>query len=294
MPNERSAVLRQRLDEPGIIVAPSCWNGLSARILRDAGFEVAYVGGWVTGAALATTEPLTTMTEQFGLASTVARATTVPVICDAGAGYGDPLHVRRTVQEAVRAGISAIHIEDQVFPKRASYHRGLEHVISADEMVDKIKAALKARDEVDRDFVVIARTDAKPATGSLDECIRRCRIYAEAGADLVFPLRVTDPEEARHVRQEVPDAPMVFLSYFGGMTAEEIEGLGFKLLIFPMAAQVAGYARVREVYRQIAERGVVDQVDVEAMADMRSDIESLISLPQFWEIEDATTEKERA
>jgi 2-methylisocitrate lyase-like PEP mutase family enzyme len=287
--NERSAALRRRLAEPGIIAAPSCWDGLSARLLQETGHEVAYVGGWVTGASLATTEPLTTMTEQFGLASVVARAVDLPVICDAGAGYGDPVHVQRTVREAELAGLSAIHIEDQVFPKRASYHRGLEHVVPAEEMVAKIRTALDAR--TDPDFVIIARTDAKPATGSLEECIRRCNIYAEAGADMVLPLRLATPAEASAVREAVPDIPLVFLSYFGGLTTQQVEDLGFKLMVYPMAAQVAGYAAVRDIYRQVRSRGIVDEVDIDAMAATRGDIERIISLPEYWEIEDRTTEK---
>jgi methylisocitrate lyase len=277
------------LAEPGIIAAPSCWNGLSARLLEATGHRVAYVGGWVTGASLATTEPLTTMTEQFGVAGNVAQAADLPVICDAGTGYGDPIHVTRTVREAERAGLSAIHIEDQVFPKRASYHRGLEHVIPVNEMVDKIHAALDAR--TDPNFVIIGRTDAKPATGSLQECIDRAGAYAEAGADMVLPLRLGTEEEAKAVRAAVPDVPLVFLSYFGGLSTYQLEEIGFKLMIYPMAAQVAGYAAVRDIYRQVKERGIIDQVDIEEMAQNRTDIESLISLPEYWAIEDATTER---
>jgi 2-methylisocitrate lyase-like PEP mutase family enzyme len=182
-----------------------------------------------------------------------------------------------------------VHIEDQVFPKRASYHRNVEHVIPADEMISKIRAAIQARQ--DPDFLIIARTDAKPATGSLDECIRRCNSYFEAGADMVLPLRISDPWEAEKLRREVPDAPLVFLSYFGGLTVQQIESLGFRLVVYPHAAFIAGYAMVGKTYQQLKERSIVEAIDETEMLEMRSRIENLIGLPELWDIELQTTER---
>ena len=126
------------------------------------------------------------MTEQVDVAGRVARAVEIPVMTDVGAGYGDPIHVMRAVKEFERAGVAAIHIEDQVFPKRASYHRGLEHIIDLDEFLCKMEFALKARE--DDDFVIIARTDAGNAVnGSWKEAARRTRALKELGGRCCSP-----------------------------------------------------------------------------------------------------------
>ncbi len=137
---------------------------LMGRILQRMGFKALSCAGWMTAAHLVTPEPLLTMTEQVEAARRVANAVDIPVRADAGTGYGDPIHVMRTVQEFERAGLAAIHIEDQVFPKRASYHRGLEHVVELDEFLRRLEFALKARR--DQDFTIFARTDAGNVNGS--------------------------------------------------------------------------------------------------------------------------------
>src|SRR6188472_2536179 len=138
---------------------PSVYDALTGRLVQSLGFEAAYVGGYVTGGSMAVTEPLLTMTEQVKLAEDVARSINLPVVADAGAGFGEPLHTMRTVREFIRAGVAGVHIEDQLYPKRAHYHKYVVHGIPADEFVEKIKFACKQRDESDPDFVIIARTD---------------------------------------------------------------------------------------------------------------------------------------
>ncbi len=153
-----TAILRKLLQEPGIIVAPGTPDPLTAKLVQNIGFEAAYLGGYMTGASLCATEPLTTSTEMVMVAKYVTAAISIPLIVDGDAGFGDATHTSRMVKEFERAGAAGVHIEDQVFPKRVSYHVGLKHIISIDEMITKIEAALNARE--DSDFVIIAQTDA--------------------------------------------------------------------------------------------------------------------------------------
>ena len=150
--------LKHRLAAGETIVAPGAYDPMSARLVQSLGFDTVYVGGYMSGAHLAVTEPLMTLTEQVEVAERVAKSVPLPVICDAGAGYGDPVHTMHTVRTFERAGICGIHIEDQVFPKRASYHAGLEHVIPMDEFLEKMRYALEARS--DPNFLIIGRTDS--------------------------------------------------------------------------------------------------------------------------------------
>ena len=167
---------------------PAVYYPLGGRLIQDMGFDAAYVGGYVTGGSRAVSEPLLTMTEQVETAEHVARSIPAPVICDAGAGFGEPLHVTRTVKEFIDAGVAGIHVEDQLFPKRAHYHKYVAHAIPAEELVDKIKWACKSRDEHDPDFVVIARTDTLRFEG-IDEAVKRINMCAEVGADMGFSFQ---------------------------------------------------------------------------------------------------------
>src|SRR5207245_7522697 len=156
------------------------------------------------GASRTITEPLLTMDEQVRIAGEVARAVAVPLVADAGAGFGEPLHTMRTVREFAQAGIAGIHIEDQLYPKRAHYHAYQVHAIAQDEFVAKIRYACRQRDETDPDFVIIARSDTCREFG-LDEAIGRINAAAEAGADmgLVFPRNRAEAEAAPR-RASVP------------------------------------------------------------------------------------------
>jgi methylisocitrate lyase len=187
------------LDRPGIIRAPTCYDPLTARMAEQAGFECLSLGGYAMGAHLATSEPLLTLSEVARIVRDMARVTPLPIIVDAGAGWGEPLHVIRTVRDLEAAGGAAMHMEDQCFPKRAHYHKGVEHVISLRDMVAKVRAAVAARR--DPDFVIVARTDAMRTDGYA-EGVRPANACAEAGAGLVmvFPNSV---DEARRAPKDI-------------------------------------------------------------------------------------------
>src|SRR5439155_5366218 len=197
MPDSRRQRFRALLAAPGLIIAPGAYDALSARLIEQAGFDVVYMTG--SGAANSLLgQPdlgLTTMTEMAGQAARVGAATTLPVVADADTGYGGPLNVRRTVQEYERAGVAALHIEDQTFPKRCGHFAG-KSVIPIDEMVAKIKAAVAARS--DPDLVVIARSDAAAVEG-IDAALKRGRAYQAAGADALFIEAPSSVDELRQI-----------------------------------------------------------------------------------------------
>ena len=151
--------LRALLKKGAFLYMPSVIDPLAGRLAESIGFKVVYSGGFATGGSRAVTEPLLTMTEQVEHAKNIAKSCSVPMICDAGAGFGEPLHTMRTVKEFIYAGIAGIHIEDQLYPKRAHYHKYVAHAVPMKTFIDKIKMACNARDAVDKDFVIIARSD---------------------------------------------------------------------------------------------------------------------------------------
>src|SRR5207247_938854 len=189
--------LRELIASGEFLYMPSAATPLEGRIAEAIGTPLVYTGGYATGASRAITEPLLTMDEQVRVAGEVARAVAVPLVADAGAGFGEPLHTMRTVREFAAAGVAGIHIEDQLFPKRAHYHKYVAHAVPLPEFVDKIRWACRERDRIDGDFVIIARSDTCREFG-LDEAIARVNATAEVGADLglVFPRNDSEAEAA--------------------------------------------------------------------------------------------------
>ena len=165
------------------MVAPVCCDPLTARLVESLGFKTAYLGGFALGAVTCLTEPLTNMVEMAEHARRIARRIRVPLIIDGDAGFGEPIHTMRAIQEFEWGGVAGTHIEDQWYPKRAHYHKGVEHIIPVDEMAMKIRAAVQARQ--DKDFLIIARTDAMRTHGYNDG-VKRGNAYVEAGADMVM------------------------------------------------------------------------------------------------------------
>ena len=166
---------------------PVAYDPLGGRLVESLGFKATYTDGFVTGGSRCITEPMVTMREQVDVAGDVANAVSIPTLADGGAGFGEPM---RAVREFIRAGVVGIHIEDQHYPKRAHYHKYVAHAIPAREFVDKIRMACRQRDETDRNFVIIARSDSDTARfKGVGEALRRVNMAADAGADLglVFP-----------------------------------------------------------------------------------------------------------
>jgi carboxyvinyl-carboxyphosphonate phosphorylmutase len=230
--------LRTLLTEPGLVVVPGAYDALSARLIAQAGFPAVYMTGFGTAASVLGQPDvgLLTMSEMVSRAAALAAVIgDLPLIADADTGYGNPLNVRRTIQEYERAGVAAVHIEDQVWPKKCGHMEG-KQVIPLDEMVQKVRAAVDARR--DPDFVIIARTDANAVNG-LEDAVRRGKAYREAGADIVFIEAPRSIEELRIIVETFPDTPLLYNWVENGKTPalslDEIRTLGYKLVIFPVS-----------------------------------------------------------
>ncbi len=230
--------LRELLATGKTLLVPGCYNALSAKILDHAGFPAVYMTGYGTSLSLLGMPDagLATMTEMHLNARYIANAVAVPVIADADNGYGNAINVIRTVREYIQTGVAAIHLEDQVIPKRCGHVAG-RRVIPLEEAVGKYRAAAQARAELDPDFVLIARTDARGAHGgSLDEAIRRANAYLEVGADLAFVEGPTSVEEVRRICREVKGP--VFYNQTGvspRFTLPQMQELGIAVTILPGA-----------------------------------------------------------
>ena len=236
--------LRELLAGPDLIVAPGAFDALSARLIAQAGFPAVYMTGFGTAASVLGQPDvgLLTMSEMVSRAAAIAAVIAsvagdqpLPLIADADTGYGNPINVRRTIREYERAGVAGLHIEDQVWPKKCGHMEG-KQVIPMDEMVQKVRAAVDARQ--DPDFVIIARTDANAVHG-LEDAIHRGKAYQEAGADVIFIEAPRSMTELRSIAQAFPGVPLLFNWAESGKTPplplEEIRALGFKLVIFPVS-----------------------------------------------------------
>ena len=282
--------LKNRLKSGQTIVAPGAYDPISARVVQSLGFDTIYTGGYMSGAHLAVTEPLMTLTEQAEVGARVARSVDLPVICDADAGYGEPVHAMHTVRTFEKAGIAGIHIEDQVFPKRASYHAGLEHVIPLDEFLDKMKYALQAR--TDPDFLIIGRTDAFTAVeGDMDEAIRRGNALRDLGVDVVMPRGVRQKHDLETFRKGVPNIPLLVIAGTDDITVKEYEDLGYQVIIYATTPIVAAVNGLKQVYQSLKETGHIG-INAQQVAAMRAEVEGLISLPEYQRVEAETTERE--
>lgn len=229
--------LRSLLAQDGLITAPGVFDGLSAHLVARTGFKAAYLSGAgvsVAGYGLPDIG-LLTQTEMTDRARAVAAVLDgIPLIADADTGYGAPMNVARTVREYERAGVAALHLEDQAFPKRCG-HLPDKELLSAAEFTDKLDAALQAR--TDPDFVIIARTDARGPLGLTEAIDRACR-YAEAGADVIFVEAPQSAEEIERIAAEV-GVPLLINMVQGGLTPDtapdRLAELGYRIAIHPGA-----------------------------------------------------------
>src|SRR6516165_9252418 len=204
---ETTQQLRKLLDGPGMLVAPFVYDCLQAKIAERIGFQAVYMTGFGTAAARGFPDlGLLTMSEMVENVRTIARSVQIPLICDADTGYGNPINVWRTVREYERAGAAALHIEDQVWPKRCGFLTG-KQVIAMEEMVAKVRAACDARR--DPNLVIIARSDALQPHG-WDETERRARAYRAAGADLIFLDGIKSRDELETYAKRLGDLPLLY------------------------------------------------------------------------------------
>ena len=255
--------LRSRLAKRELLVAPGVFDGISARIADQMGFEALYMTGYGTVAShLGLPDAgIATFTDMVGRVSVIANTTGTPLIADGDTGYGGLLNVQYSVRGYEAAGAVAIQLEDQEFPKKCGHMLG-RRVVPIEDMVDKIKVAVASRDS--NDFLVIARTDARTAHG-LDEALRRADAYAKAGADILFVESPESVEEMRTIGRSF-ERPLMANMVEGGRTPvadrKTLEELGYSIAIFPAFGFLAAADALRNVYRYLKDHGSSVGTDV--------------------------------
>lgn len=261
-PTQGPTHLRALLNKGGLITAPGVYDGLSARIAEAAEFEALYISGGAIARSMGYPDVgLVTQTEMIKRLEEIRAVTSLPLIVDADTGYGNAINVVRTIRAYERAGAAALHIEDQVEPKRCGHYEGKE-IVSAHEMEQKIRAAIEAREQ--SELVIIARTDARAVSG-LEAAIERGNVYAEAGADMIFVEAPQSVEEIERIAQEV-HAPLLINMFWGGKTplvpADQLAALGYRLMIVPSDLQRAAIRAMQRAAAVIRQDG-----NTAAMAD---------------------------
>lgn len=249
----------------GIIVAPGCYDALTAKLIEKSGFEALYMSG--AGVSMSTLGipdvGLTTLSEMLTRVSQISQAVSIPLIADGDTGYGNPLNVYRTVRDYERAGAAAIHIEDQVMPKKCGHELGRK-LVPVEEMKQKIHAALDARRS--SQFRIIARTDARTEYG-LEEALSRAKAYEEAGAEMIFVEAPQTVEEMKEIHRVIK-GPTLSNMVEGGKTpllsAPELEVIGYKIVIFPNALTrvmtKAAVGLLKELKEKGTTRGMLDRM----------------------------------
>jgi methylisocitrate lyase len=232
---EKRVGLRSRLAKGELLQFPGAFNPLSARLIEKQDFDGVYVSGAVMSAELGLPDiGLTTLSEVRLRAEQISRMTKLPTLVDADTGFGEVLNLARTVQELEAAGVSAIHIEDQVNPKRCGHLDG-KAVVDQTTAVQRISAAVNAR--LDQSLMIMARTDMR-ATDGLDAAIERMRALEEAGADLLFPEALTSLEEYRIVKSATKVPILANMTEFGKtelFTKAELAEVGVSIIIYPVS-----------------------------------------------------------
>jgi carboxyvinyl-carboxyphosphonate phosphorylmutase len=253
---KKTTLLKKLILDEEILVMPGAYDALSARIVELAGFKTVTMGGYPASASLLAKPDvsLLTLTEMVNQARYIVNAVDIPVFVDGDTGHGNVTNVARTIREFENAGVAGLFIEDQIFPKRCGHMEG-KQVITVDEMVIKIKAAVDARS--DDDFVIMARTDSLAIYG-VDEAIQRGNLYKEAGADLIFIEAPSSVEDMRRINREV-NAPTSANMVEGGKTpilsVQELQDLGFSVATYPLSTLYAAAWGVKMVMQELSTRG---------------------------------------
>lgn len=278
------AALRSVLARTEPLILPGCSDALTARLAEQAGFEAVYA----TGAGIANTMlgvpdvGLTTMTEMVDQVARIVSAVGVPVVADIDTGFGNAINARRAVTEFGRAGVAAIQIEDQLFPKRCGHFRGKE-IVALPEMLAKLHAVLDARR--DPALVVIARTDALAVDG-YEAAIERGCAFAEAGADVVFIEAPTDLDQLVAMPARVP-APLLVNMVEGGRTpllgAAELGAMGFRIVLFANTAMRIGARAVRDAFAELRATG--DSRGLQDRMLSWDERQALVGLPEIEALE---------
>lgn len=273
--------LRQMLSRKDLVVAPGAYSALTAKLVEEAGFQAVYMSGYCTCATVYGLPDmgLLTMTEMLNNARLLAHAVEIPLIADADTGYGNPINVVRMIREYENAGVAAVHIEDQVWPKRCGHMEG-KQVIPKNEMVSKLRAAVDTRRS--SEFVIIARTDAIAVEG-LDGAVDRLGAYAEAGADVLFADGQANMEQIERIPKAFPDTPC--LINLGPLTpplsVEEIRSLGYAIAIYPAICLGPAVLAIQEALGQLRRKGIASPMSHEDVMRVFGAFNKLLGADRF-------------
>jgi 2-methylisocitrate lyase-like PEP mutase family enzyme len=278
----RRQAFAQRLKQPGLVVAPGVYDMVSLRLAGSVGFEALYMTGCGTVASdLGVPDAgIATSTDMVSRVKAMAGMARTPLVADGDTGYGGLLNVSHTVRGYEAAGATAIQLEDQEFPKKCGHTPG-RRVIPMADMVRKIKVACDSRES--RDFLIIARTDARTALG-LDEALRRAEAYAQAGADILFVESPESVDEMRAIGRST-SLPLVANMVEGGrtpvLTQAELEAVGYKIAIFPVTALLAAAEAMRNVYAGFRQQGSSAGLAAGALMPFQ-DLTKLMGFEEVW------------
>lgn len=283
--------LKTLLAGPRPVFAPNVFNALTAKIAEQAGFNGLYLGGGPLGYINCGLEANLTLQDLVHVGIEIRTVSALPLILDGLCGWGDPMHMHRSVPMAEAAGFCAIEIEDQILPKRAHHHVQIEHMIPAELMGAKIREAVAARRS--KDFLIIGRSNGIRSS-NMDDALRRAEMYKKAGADLLFLLPRT-PEEIRYVAERLP-APLMYMSSGGGleasgMTSADLHKLGYVLQVVPMVPVLAFHAAMQQTYRALAACTLPDVLKAAGAKKEHEALNETVGLPKLLEIERATVER---
>lgn len=277
--------LRAAVDAGEVVFAPLALDALTARIAQQAGFKAVYVSGGALGYAHAVSEALLTLDELVDATRHVVARSDVAVIADAGVGFGDAVHMTRTIREIEATGAAAVEIEDQVAPKRVSHHRGIEHLVPAEVMAAKVEQAVRTRR--DADFLVIARTGAV-RNESFDDAVRRANLYREAGADMLMLMPATDAQW--ETAPQRIDGPLATIASLDTRPADAWRALGWSLVVDPFTAQAVVVDALRSLHGRFMTEGSTGTDRQRILSTYRA-IAELAGLDPLYAIEDETTER---
>lgn len=282
---------RQMIAGPKPLLAPLVLNPIMAKLAEQAGFKAAYLGGGSTGYMKCVTEANLNISEMCQAALDIRAVSSLPLVLDGACGFGDPMHMHRTIGMTEAAGFAAIEIEDQILPKRAHHHIGIEHVIPTELMVAKIREACAARRNPET--VIIGRTNAARMI-SLDEALRRGEAYRKAGADLVFVLANT-PDQVATIGEKL-GGPLMLLTSDDrrrsvGLSLDDLGRLGYRLVCDASTPMMAMHKALRQCYAAMA-RDEPDPLLGDAGAKAEQElVHETIGLEAMLAVERATVEK---
>lgn len=281
------AKMKEKIQERDLIVAPGAYDALSARVIERAGFEAAYMTGHGVGAGLLAWSDvgLTTQTEMVWTARNICNAIEIPLISDIDTGYGNAVNVIRTIRDFEQAGVWAVHMEDQVQPKKCGFMQG-KLIIPMEEMVGKIKAAIAARE--DRNFLIIARCDARAVLGP-NEFYRRCDAYWKAGADIIFPEAPLNDDDIQRDAEwaNKSGAPLFLNAVRYGYDINQVKALGcYAIMILPIICFPVAAKAMYDVLVEFKKKGRYENLEEQGKSFPFHVIQELIRLPEIKEYEE--------